>query len=191
MTDHKYVAFDVHKSTTSVAFLNLAGNLVTQAVIQTQASAIRDSLRGISGTVHLTFEEGAQSQRLFDLARPLVTEALVCNAKHPSSVSNKSDKIDALRLAQYLRAGLLKSVYHGSASTHTLKRLARVYDSITADTTRAMNRLKPPYASLGVACPAGRFTQSLRIYLKAAYVIATLQAGLFAQDCSFSLDHHY
>lgn len=89
---------------------------MTQAVIQTQASAIRDFLGGISGTLHLTFEEGTISQWLFDLARPLVDELLVCNAKHSGLVSNKSDKADALRLAQYLRAGLLKGVYHGSAT---------------------------------------------------------------------------
>ena len=61
MIDIKYVAFDVHKATTSIAVLNLEGKLVTQAVIQTQANAIRDFLRGISGTVHLTFEEGTHS----------------------------------------------------------------------------------------------------------------------------------
>ena len=99
MTDIKYVAFDAHKATTSVAVLNLAGKLVTQAVIQTQADTIRDFLRGLSGSVHLTFEEGTQSQWLFDLARPLVSELIVCNARHSSSLGNKSDKLDALKLA--------------------------------------------------------------------------------------------
>lgn len=152
MIDIKYVAFDVHKATTSVAVLNLDGRLVTQAVIRTEASAIRDFLRGISGSVHLTFEEGTQSQWLYDLARPLVSQLLVCNAKHCSSVSNKSDKLDSLRLAQYLRAGLLKAVYHGSAPTGALKQMAHIYDSITADTTRCMNRIKSLYTSRGIPC---------------------------------------
>ena len=110
MIDTKYVAFDVHKATISVAVINLDGKLVTQAVIHTEANAIRDLLRGLSGPVHLTFEEGSLSQWLYDLARPLVNELLVCNAKQASSVGNKSDKLDALRLAQFLRAGLLKPV---------------------------------------------------------------------------------
>jgi transposase len=152
MSDIKYVAFDVHKETISAAILNLDGKLVTQAVLKTDAAAIRDFLRGLSGPVHLTFEESSLSQWLFDLARPLVTELLVCNARHSSSVGNKSDKADALRLARYLRAGLLKAVYHGSAPTHTLKQLAHIYDSITTDTTRAMNRLKSLFTSLGIAC---------------------------------------
>jgi transposase len=152
MIETKYVAFDVHKATISVAVLNLDGKLVTQAVIHTEASAIRDFLRGLGSTVHLTFEEGSLSQWLYDLARPLVSELMVCNAKDASSVGNKSDKVDALRLAHYLRAGLLKSVYHGSAPTQTLKQLTHIYDSITSDTTRCMNRLKSLYTSLGIAC---------------------------------------
>lgn len=151
MIDIKYVAFDVHKATISVAVLNLDGKLVTQAVIQTDANAVRDFLRGLSGTLHLTFEEGTQSQWLNDLARPLVSELLVCNAKHSSSLTNKSDKADALKLAQYLRAGLLKAVYHGSAPTQTLKQLAHICDSITADTTRCMNRIKSLYTSRGIS----------------------------------------
>jgi len=152
MTGIKYVAFDVHKSTISVAALNLEGKLMTQAVIQTEASAIRDFLRGISGSVHLVFEEGCNAQWLFELARPLVAELIVCNAKHSSSVGNKSDRLDALKLAQYLRAGLLKAVFHGSLQTQTLKQLAHNYDSITSDTTRCMNRVKSLYRGRAIAC---------------------------------------
>ena len=136
MTDIKYVALDVHKSTISAAVVNLRGELVTQAVIKTDAQAVRDFLRGLSGQIHLTFEEGTHSQWLFELARPLVADLVVCNAKHSSSIGNKSDKADALKLAQYLRAGLLKGVYHGSAPTYTLKQLAHNYDSIQRRSSR-------------------------------------------------------
>jgi transposase len=125
---------------------------VTQAVFQTDANAVRDFLRGLSGQLHLTFEEGTHAQWLFELARPLVADLVVCNAKHSSSPGNKSDKADALKLAQYLRAGLLKPVYHGSATTQTLKQLAHNYDSITSDTQRVMNRVKSLYRSRGIAC---------------------------------------
>jgi transposase len=152
MSDCKYVAFDVHQATISIAVLNLSGKLVSQAVIQTDATAIRDFLRGISGTLHLTFEEGTHAQWLFELTRPLVAELVVCNAKHASSTGNKSDRLDALKLAQYLRAGLLKPVYHGSPTTQMLKQLAHNYDAITGDTNRVMNRLKALYRSRGIAC---------------------------------------
>jgi transposase len=105
---------------------------------------ICDFLRGISGAVHLTFDEGAQAQWLFDLTHPLVSELIVCNprANHSMKRGNKRDRKDALQLAALLRAGLLKGVYHNSPQTETLKQLAHNYDTVAQDTTRAINRLK-------------------------------------------------
>src|SRR4051812_33883234 len=121
MTDIKYVAFDVHQATISAAVLNLEGKLLTQAVMQTDATAIRDFLRGLSGRIQLTFEEGSQAQWLYDLTRPLVTELIVCNPRRHHSLKrdNQSDRLDAHNLAVDLRAGLLKGVYHGSPQTQT------------------------------------------------------------------------
>jgi hypothetical protein len=51
MTDIKYVAFDVHQATIPAAALNLSGKLITRAVFHTEPSAIRDFLRGLSGTL--------------------------------------------------------------------------------------------------------------------------------------------
>jgi len=39
---------------------------------------------------------------------------------------NKSDRIDARKLAALLRAGLLSPVYHGEAGVRTLKELVAV-----------------------------------------------------------------
>lgn len=107
MSDHKYVAFDVHKSTITAVVLNLEGKMVTQAVIETDANCVRDFLRGLSGEVHLTFEEGTHAQWLYELTRRLVSHLTVCNARRLNSKGNNSDRIDALKLAQLLRAGLL------------------------------------------------------------------------------------
>src|ERR1044072_4079683 len=144
MNNHKYVGLDVHLATISAAALNLEGKLLTQAVMQTNASAICDFLRGLSRQVHLTFEEGTQAQWLFDLTRPLVSELIVCNPRlnHSKKRDNKSDRLDSFNLVKDLRAGLLKSVYHGSPQTQTLKQLVHNYESVTEDTTRTMNRLK-------------------------------------------------
>jgi transposase len=154
MTDIKYVAFDLHQATISAAVLDLSGKLIAEALFQTDASVICDFLRGISGTVHLTFEEGTQAQWLFDLARPLVSELIVCNPRQNYSMKrgDKSDRKDALQLATLLRAGLLKGVYHSLPQTETLKQLAHNYDTLTKDTTRAMNRLKAVFRSQSIKC---------------------------------------
>jgi transposase len=68
------------------------------------------------------------------------------------SRANKNDRLDALKLAKDLRAGLLKAVFHGSPQTATLKQLAHNYETLTEDTTRCMNRLKAVYRSQAVKC---------------------------------------
>ena len=163
MTDIKYVAFDVHLATISAAVLDASGKLITQAVFQTDASAIRDFLRGLTGRVHLTFEEGTQAQWLFDLTHRLVVELVVCNPRENHSLKrgNKSDRKDALQLATFLRAGLLKPVHHGSSQTQTLKHLAHNYEALTEDTTLRMNRLKAVFRSQAIRC-AGRDVYYLR-----------------------------
>ena len=55
---------------------------------------------------------------------------------------NKSDRIDAGKLAELLRAGLLSAVYHGETGIRTLKELSRSYLTISKDLTRVMNRLR-------------------------------------------------
>jgi transposase len=190
MTNIKYVAFDVHQATISAAVVDISGKLVTQAVSQTDASAIRDFLRGLSGAIHLTFEEGTQAQWLFDLTRSLVADLIVCNPRenHSMKRGNKSDRKDALQLATLLRAGLLKSVYHGAQQTATLKHLAHNYDAMTEDTTRAMNRLKAVCRSQAVKC-AGRdvyYTRNRQAWL------AKLKAEGLRQRAEFlyrQLDH--
>src|SRR5437879_13144994 len=53
---------------------------------------------------------------------------------------NKSDKIDARKLADLLRGGYLRSVYHGENGLRTVKELARSYLTISKDLSRVMGQ---------------------------------------------------
>jgi hypothetical protein len=65
---------------------------------------------------------------------------------------NKSDKIDARKLADLLRGGYLCSVYHGENGLRTVKELARSYLTISKDLSRVMNRVKALCRSWGILC---------------------------------------
>jgi len=65
---------------------------------------------------------------------------------------SKSDKVDARKLAELLRGGLLRPVYHGEHGLRTLRELARSYQTISKDMKRVMNRLKALYRSWGIPC---------------------------------------
>ncbi len=154
MNSIKYIGLDVHQSTISVAVLDADGKLVMQSVLATHAATILDFLQGLRGTLHVTLEEGTHSAWLYDLLVRCVSKLVVCNPRKNAllKAGNKSDTIDARKLAELLRAGLLSPVYHGQNSTAAVKHLGRSYAALTEDTTRTMGRLKALYRSQAIAC---------------------------------------
>jgi transposase len=88
------------------------------------------------------------------LLRPHVDQVVVCNPRKNALLKegNKSDRVDARKLAELLRAGLLSPVYHGENGVRRLKELARSYLVLSQDLTRVMNRLKALYRSWAIPC---------------------------------------
>jgi transposase len=157
MNQVKYVGLDVHKASISLAVLDSQGKLLSEAIIKTEASAIVEFFKGLTGSVHLTFEESTHAQWLFELLQPLVAKLVVCDPKHNHLLlsGNKTDRQDAHKLAALLRGNLLKSVYHSARSMRALKERVRLYENLTQDSTRVSNRIKAMFRSRGIAC-AGR-----------------------------------
>src|SRR2546425_681328 len=121
MESVKYLGFDVHQSTISVAVVNADGKLVMQSVIATHAATILDFIHGLRGTLHLTFEEGTHSAWLYDLLARGVARVVVCNPRQNAllKAGNKSDTSDARKLAEVRRAAkrelVLESRKHAAA----------------------------------------------------------------------------
>jgi transposase len=154
MDSTKYIGMDVHKETISIAVMNSAGKLVMESILETKAMTILQFVQGLRGNLHVTFEEGTWAAWLYDLLKPYVTKVVVCNPRRNAllKTGNKSDRIDARKLAELLRAGLLSAVYHGETGLRTLKELSRSYLTISKDLTRVMNRLKALYRSWAIPC---------------------------------------
>src|SRR2546427_666615 len=157
MSSEKYIGLDVHQATISVAVLDSRGKLVMESSVETKAATILDFFAGLRGTLSVTFEEGTWSAWLYDLLKPHVDKLVVCNPRKNALLKdgNKSDRIDARKLAELLRGNQLKSVYHGETAGRMLRELARSYLTIVKDLTRVMNRLKAVYRSWAIPC-AGR-----------------------------------
>jgi hypothetical protein len=105
----------------------------------------------------VTFEEGTWAAWLYDLLKPHVAKLVVCNPRKNALLKhgNKSDKIDARKLADLLRLNDLEPVYHGETGVRMPRELARSYLTIVKDLSRVMNRLKALYRSWAIPC-AGR-----------------------------------
>jgi len=139
--DIKYIGMDIHKEAISIAVMNGEGKLVMESIIETKAITILEFIHGVRGDLHVTFEEGTWAAWLYDLLKPHVRKLVVCDPRKNALMKegNKSDKIDARKLADLLRGGYLRSVYHGENGLRTLKELARSYLTISKDLTRVIS----------------------------------------------------
>ncbi len=79
-----------------------------ESIIETKASTILQFIQGLRGDLHVTFEEGTWAAWLYDLLKPPVTELVVCDPRKNALLKegNKSDKIDARKLADLLAAAI-------------------------------------------------------------------------------------
>jgi len=154
MNQEKYIGMDVHQATISVAVMDASGKLIMECLLETKAATIVEFIQGLRGTLALTFEEGTSAAWLHDLLKPHVSRLMVCDPRKAALLKegNKSDRMDARKLAEMLRTNQLKPVYHGEHGIRSLKELGRSYLTITKDITRSMNRIKALYRSWGIPC---------------------------------------
>ena len=94
-----------------------------ECLLETKAATIVGFIRGLHGTLSLTLEEGTSAAWLHDLLKPHVSRLVVCDPRKNAllKVGNKSDRIDARKLAELLRVNQLHPVYHGEHGVRTLK----------------------------------------------------------------------
>jgi transposase len=157
MNSEKYIGLDVHQATISIAVMDSTGKVVMESILATKAATILEFFEGLRGTLSVTFEEGTWAAWLYDLLKPHVTKLVVCNPRKNALLKdgNKSDRIDARKLAELLYLNKLSPVYHGETGMRMLRELARSYLTIVKDTARVMSRLKAVYRSWAIPC-AGR-----------------------------------
>jgi hypothetical protein len=72
----KYIGLDVHQATISLAVLDSAGKLVVEAILETKAETILQSIHCLRGSLHVAFEEGTWAAWLHDFLKPRVATSV-------------------------------------------------------------------------------------------------------------------
>src|SRR5260370_6408359 len=108
--DIKYIGMDVNKEAIVIAVMNGSGKLVMETIRETKAGSILEFIRGLRGELHVTWEEGTWAAWLYDLLQPQVEQVLVFNPRRNAFLKegSKSDKVDARKLAELLRTGMMR-----------------------------------------------------------------------------------
>ena len=143
-----WVGLDAHKNSIKVAALFPGRPEPEEWQEQTTAEAIRRLGRKLRrqapGEVRCCYEAGPTG---YALQRQLSAGGVICTVIAPSltpvqlGVRIKTDRRDARKLAELLRAGLLTEVHPPSESDEALRDLCRCRDDVRVDLMRARHRL--------------------------------------------------
>ena len=150
----RYIGLDVHSQTCTCVVLGPTGRRAKQVVVETRAKELRELLRSVRRPSVLVMEEGNQSEWLFEVLSPHVTETLVVQPKKRTR-TRKNDLLDAERLARLARSGEPGClIFKAPRLLASLRQAERGYATTQKDLTRCRIRLKQLMLSRGVHAPS-------------------------------------
>src|SRR6202790_4142702 len=121
MNNRNYIGMQENRETIRIRASDAGGKVLMECIIETKAAAVLEFIQGVRGSLWVTFEEGTSAAWLYDLLKPHVTNVVVCDPRKNAllKAGNKNDRVDARKLSDLLRAGLLTPVYHGESGVRT------------------------------------------------------------------------
>jgi transposase len=141
----RYVGLDVHKRVVQACVLDQAGQVVLRHRFNlSRTHLLQFAQTYLSADDRVVVEATTNTWAVVAVLKPLVAEVVVSNPLTTKAIATakvKTDKVDALVLAQLLRCDFLPRVWEPDAATQELRRLASRRSSLVADQTALKNRL--------------------------------------------------
>lgn len=139
--DH-YIAIDWSAINMAIARMTKKSNKITAIDVPSDIKELQFYLKNLKGTKILSIEETSTSQWLYTELKEYVDEVLICDPYRNSLLSEgpKTDKIDATKLVQLLKAGLMKEVFHSTDKFIYLRRLVSGYEDLIKAGVRTKNQ---------------------------------------------------
>lgn len=127
----KFIALDVHKAFSEMVVLSCTGRVTKRQRLSTAVPSLVKAINGIRRPRRLTFEEGPLAGWLSRNLRPHVDELVVCEPRRNRWIAREGDKtdpVDAEKLARLYRGGFLKAVHQpADFERSALKQLVGLY----------------------------------------------------------------
>jgi hypothetical protein len=139
--DH-YIAIDWASINMAVARMTKKSNNIKAFDVPSDIKELQFYLKNLKGSKILTIEETTTSQWLYTELKDCVDRILICDPCRNSLLNEgpKTDKIDATKLVQLLRADLLKEVFHSDDKFIYLRRVVSGYEDLVKSGVRLKNQ---------------------------------------------------
>ena len=141
--DH-YIAIDWSLKTMAIGHMSRRDDHPRVFERPTEVKELKEYLGSLKGRTILTMEESGTAHWLYLELLDCVERIMVCDPFHNRLLCHgpKTDKIDAGKLCELLRAGLLKEVYHSDNGLYELRTLVSAYQDVVSAGVRALNQKK-------------------------------------------------
>lgn len=139
--DH-YIAVDWSIKNMAIARMTKKSNKITAIDVPSDIGELQMYLKSLKGTKILTVEETTTSQWLYTELKDYVNKIIICDPHRNRLLSEgpKTDKIDARKLVQLLKANLMKEVYHSGDKFLYLRRVVSGYEDLVKAGVRVKNQ---------------------------------------------------
>ncbi|MFC2149137.1 IS110 family transposase [Candidatus Auribacterota bacterium] len=152
----KYIGMDAHSSTCTFSVMDKDGVELDNRTIETNGRLLIKYTRRIEGTKKLAFEECELSNWLYTLLKNEVDDLIVCNPVANTRYKEaKNDKLDARQLANLLRGGFMKAVYHDGSARERFRSLMSGYQDLIEEAIRLKCRYKSLFRKEGIRANGG------------------------------------
>ena len=158
----RFVGLDVHKRVVEACIVDKAGNVVhrerfglNRRILEVFATRI------LQPTDHVAFEATTNCWAVADALRPHVAKVVVSNPMATKAIAQakvKTDKVDALVLAQLLRCDFLPEVWQPDEATRRLRELTGRRAALVGQRTKMRNRIHSVLAMRLIEEPSKVFT---------------------------------
>jgi transposase len=177
----KFIGMDAHSKTCFFVVMNKRGEVSDRRRVETGERKILEYVCSIKGRKALTFEEGVMSQWLYLLLKDEVDELVVCQPQEHKGPKN--DEIDAREIADLLRVGRLKGVFHMDSELMNLRTLVSGHADLLRVITQEKNRLKALFRHVAIPTDDAKFYKDHKLMFKLPtdtqrYVACTLYEQL-------------
>jgi len=140
-----YVGLDVHKHVVVACILDAHGQVLSRHRFPcTRVGLERFAHQHLRPTDKVVLEATTNTWEVVTLLKPFVAEVVVSNPLRTKAIAEakiKTDKVDALVLAQLLRCDFLPRVWEPGPDTQSLRRLTARRASLVMDKTAIKNRI--------------------------------------------------
>ena len=139
-----FAGLDVHKKEIEAVVLDEAGNLMLRQRLATGRETLAAFARKHLTSCRVALEATTNCWVIASILEPLCAEVVVSNPLRTRAIAEakiKTDRVDALVLAQLLRCDYLPRVWFPDEQTRRMRQRSTERANLSADRTRSKNRI--------------------------------------------------